>query len=52
MLGRARESLRGAAVQRSVGAGSDVRFVGTRVQGSALVHNRRVVHLAMFREAA
>lgn len=52
MRGRARESLHGASVQRSVGEGSDVRFVGTRVHGSALVHNRRVIHLAMFREGA
>lgn len=52
MLSRARGSLSGASVKRSVGEGSDVRFVGTRVHGSALVHDRRVVHLAMFREAA
>ncbi len=51
MLGRARESLHAASVQRSVGEGSDVRFIGARVHGSALVHQRRVVHLAMFREA-
>jgi len=51
MLGRARGSLHAASVQRSVGEGSDVRFIGTRVHGSALVHQRRVVHLAMFSEA-
>jgi hypothetical protein len=32
-----------------VGLGSDVRFAGPKVLGSALVHDRRTVHLALFR---
>jgi hypothetical protein len=49
MVARARASLGEAVVQPSVSAGRDVRFVGEKVHGSALVYEDRVIHLAVFR---
>ena len=50
MVERARASLTEAIVQPSVSAGHDVRFTGPRVHGSALVYDRRAIHLALFRD--
>ncbi len=50
MLARARKATADATVNRSVGEGWDVRLATTRVHGSALVHDGRVVHLALFRD--
>jgi hypothetical protein len=49
MLERGRGAVSDAAVAPSVGEGTDVRFAGDRVVGSALVHSRRLVHLSLFR---
>jgi hypothetical protein len=49
MLLRARGAVADAAVAPSVGEGSDVRFEGDKVVGSALVHSRRLIHLYLFR---
>jgi hypothetical protein len=51
MLARARSALPDATVKPSVGEGSDVRFTAQRLLGSALVHERRAVHIALFRSA-
>lgn len=51
MLARARAALAGATVTRSPGQGSDVRFATPKVTGTALVHDRRAIHLALFRPA-
>jgi hypothetical protein len=50
LVGRARASLGAAVEQPSVSAGRDVRFVGEKVHGSALVYEDRVIHLAVFRD--
>ena len=50
-LGRARSALGDATVAPSVGEGSDVRFTAPKVVGTALVHERRAVHVALFRTA-
>ena len=49
LLERAASALTEAAVTPSVGLGSDVRFTGTRLVGTALVHDKRAIHLALFR---
>lgn len=49
MLERASDAVAGAAVNPSVGAGKDVRFQGPKILGAALVHDRRAVHIALFR---
>ena len=52
MLGRARAALGSATVSPSVGLGRDVRFAAPRLVGTALVHDRRAVHVALFRHDA
>jgi hypothetical protein len=49
ILERGGQAVDHASVHRSVGLGSDVRFAGANDIGSALVHDRRAVHLALFR---
>jgi hypothetical protein len=51
MLKRARDGARTASVNPSVGEGSDVRFQGVKVVGTALVDGGRVIHLALFRRS-
>ncbi len=51
MLSRAASALADAAVSPSVGLGSDVRFEEPKVTGTALVHDRRAIHIALFRPA-
>jgi len=51
MLARAASALTDAAVTPSVGLGSDVRFSAPKIVGTALVHERRAIHLALFRPA-
>lgn len=51
MLGRARSALGEATVGPSVGEGSDCRFTAPKLVGTALVHERRAVHIALFRAA-
>lgn len=41
-------ALADAAVTPSVGLGRDVRFVAAKVVGTALVHDRRAIHVALF----
>ena len=36
----------------AIGLGTDVRFDGSRLNGGALVHEKRLVHLCVFRSAA
>jgi hypothetical protein len=49
MLERARGAVADATVAPSVGEGSDVRFAGDKVVGSALVYSRRLIHLSLLR---
>ena len=49
MLSRAASALTDATVTPSVGLGSDVRFSAQKIVGSALVHERRAIHVALFR---
>jgi len=51
MLERATTALTDATVARSVGLGHDVRFSAPKLVGTALVHDRRAVHVALFRPA-
>jgi ARG/rhodanese/phosphatase superfamily protein len=51
MLARAASALTDAAVAPSVGLGSDVRFSSPKLLGTALIHDRRAVHVALFRPA-
>jgi len=51
MLSRAASALTDATVSPSVGLGRDVRFSAPKVVGTALVHDRRAIHLALFRAA-
>jgi len=51
MLARAKTALVEATVGRSVGLGRDVRFTAPKVTGSALVHDGRAIHVALFRPA-
>ena len=51
MLSRASAALTDATVTPSVGLGSDVRFSAAKVVGTALVHENRAIHLALFRPA-
>ena len=52
MLQRTSAALATAVVSPSVGEGSDIRLMGVRVTGSALVRGDRVVHLELFRVEA
>ena len=36
----------------ALGLGTDLRFDGSRLNGGALVHEERLVHLCVFREAS
>ena len=49
MLERATTALADATVAHSVGLGHDVRFSAPKLVGTALVHDRRAVHVALFR---
>jgi hypothetical protein len=49
MLDRATISLADATVAHSVGLGRDVRFSGPKLVGTALVQDRRAIHVALFR---
>ena len=51
MLTRAASALADATVTPSVGLGRDVRFAAPNVVGTALVHDRRAIHVAVFRPA-
>lgn len=51
MLARAHTALARGTVGPSVGEGSDVRFTAPKLVGTALVHERRAVHIALFRAA-
>ncbi|MGI8928013.1 MAG: ARPP-1 family domain-containing protein [Candidatus Limnocylindrales bacterium] len=51
MLERATSALADANVAHSVGLGHDVRFSAPKLVGTALVHDRRAVHVALFRPA-
>ena len=51
MLSRAASALTDATVTPSVGLGRDVRFAAPKVVGTALVHDRRAIHVALFRPA-
>ena len=51
MLSRAASALTDATVTSSVGLGRDVRFAGPKVVGTALVHDWRAIHVALFRPA-
>ena len=51
MLSRAAAALADAAVSPSVGLGRDVRFEAPKLTGTALVHDRRAIHVALFRPA-
>jgi len=48
LLARASSALGEAAVTNSVGLGTDVRFEAPKVVGTALVHDRRAIHVALF----
>ena len=50
MLDGATKALDDAVVSPSVGEGFDVRLRAPKVHGSALVHGRRAVHVALFRD--
>jgi len=50
MVERAQRATADALVNRSVGEGWDVRLQTRKLHGSALVHDGRVVHLALFRD--
>ncbi len=50
MLERAKASAAGALIRPSVGEGWDIRLQTRKLHGSALVHDGRVVHLALFRD--
>lgn len=52
MLERATTALADAAATASVGLGHDVRFTAPKLVGTALVHDRRAIHVALFRPAA
>jgi hypothetical protein len=49
MLERASAALADAIVAHSVGLGHDVRFSAPKLVGTALVHDRRAIHIALFR---
>lgn len=49
MLSRATTALADASTAPSVGLGHDVRFTAPRLVGTALVHDRRAIHVALFR---
>lgn len=49
MLGRASGALASATVGPSVGLGHDVRFSDPNLVGTALVHDDRAIHVALFR---
>ena len=51
VLSRASTAVTDATVTPSVGLGSDVRFAAAKVVGTALVHDKRPVHVALFRPA-
>ena len=51
MLERATAALADATVTHSVGLGHDVRFSAPKLVGTALVHDHRAVHVALFRSA-
>ena len=51
MLSRAAAALTDATVTPSVGLGRDIRFAAPKVVGTALVHDRRAVHVPLFRPA-
>ena len=51
MLARAAAALATATVTPSVGLGRDVRFAAPKLVGTALVHDRRAIHVALFRPA-
>ena len=48
---RANTALANATVAHSVGLGHDVRFSAPKLVGTALVHDRRAIHVALFRPA-
>jgi hypothetical protein len=52
LLAHARVALAHATAARAVGQGSDVRFAGAKLTGTALVHDRRAIHVALFRREA
>lgn len=52
MLARATAALTDASATPSVGLGHDVRFTAPKLVGTALVHDRRAIHVALFRPAA
>ncbi len=49
MLERATTALTDASVANSVGLGRDVRFSAPKIVGTSLVHDRRAIHVALFR---
>ena len=49
MVERASTALTDATVAHSVGLGHDVRFSAPKLVGTALVHDRRALHVALFR---
>jgi hypothetical protein len=51
MLGRATDALADATVAHPVGLGRDVRFGSPKLVGTALVHDRCAIHIALFRAA-
>jgi hypothetical protein len=51
MLERATTGLADATVAHSVGLGRDIRFTAPKLVGTALVHDRRAIHVALFRPA-
>jgi hypothetical protein len=51
MLERATTALADAAVAHSIGLGHDVRFSSPKLIGTALVYDRRAIHVALFRTA-
>ncbi len=51
MLARATSAVAKPTVAPSVGLGHDVRFAVPKLVGTALVHDRRAIHVALFRPA-
>lgn len=49
MLARAVSAVANASVTPSVGLGSDVRFAAPKLTGTAMVHDRGAIHVALFR---
>ena len=52
MLDRATTALADASAAPSIGLGHDVRFIAPKLVGTALVHDRRAIHVALFRSVS